>query len=66
MKCAADGTCRASRGVGRFLIGKAIDRKANEAATFVDVLDGLSAGLFLIDTKGLLVHANAPPRAARR
>jgi DNA-binding CsgD family transcriptional regulator len=44
------------------LIGKAIDRKANEAATFADVLDGLSAGLFLIDAKGLLVHANAAGR----
>src|SRR6266852_832444 len=44
------------------LIGKAIDRKAHEAATFADVLDGLSAGLFLIDAKGLLVHANAAGR----
>ena len=44
------------------LIGKAIDRKANEAATLADVLDGLSAGLFLIDAKGLLVHANTAGR----
>jgi DNA-binding CsgD family transcriptional regulator len=44
------------------LIGKAIDRKANEAAAFADVLDSLSAGLFLIDAKGLLVHANAAGR----
>jgi DNA-binding CsgD family transcriptional regulator len=44
------------------LIGKAIDRKANEAAAFADVLDNLSAGLFLIDAKGLLVHANAAGR----
>jgi DNA-binding CsgD family transcriptional regulator len=43
-------------------IGKAVDRKANEAATFADVLDSLSAGLFLIDAKGLLVHANAAGR----
>jgi DNA-binding CsgD family transcriptional regulator len=41
------------------LIGKAIDRKANEAAAFADVLDGLSAALFLIDANGLLVHVNA-------
>jgi DNA-binding CsgD family transcriptional regulator len=44
------------------LIGKAIDRKANEAAAFADVLDSLSAGLFLIDAKGVLVHANAAGR----
>ena len=43
-------------------IGKAIDRKANEAAAFADVLDGLSAGLFLIDANGLLVHVNAAGR----
>jgi DNA-binding CsgD family transcriptional regulator len=44
------------------LIGKAIDRKANEAAAFADVLDSLSAGLFLIDAKGVLVHTNAAGR----
>jgi DNA-binding CsgD family transcriptional regulator len=44
------------------LIGKAIDPKANEAAAFADVLDSLSAGLFLIDAKGVLVHANAAGR----
>ena len=43
-------------------IGKAVDRKANEAATFADVLDSLRAGLFLIDAKGVLVHANAAGR----
>jgi DNA-binding CsgD family transcriptional regulator len=43
-------------------IGKAVDRKANDAATFADVLDSLSAGLFLIDAKGLLVHANTAGR----
>jgi DNA-binding CsgD family transcriptional regulator/PAS domain-containing protein len=41
------------------LIGKAIDRKAGEAATFADILDTLSAGLFLIDANGRIVHANA-------
>jgi DNA-binding CsgD family transcriptional regulator len=44
------------------LIGKAIERKASEAATFADVLDGLNAGVFLIDANGLLVHANASGR----
>ena len=41
------------------LIGKAIDLKQTEAATFADILDGLSAGLFLIDANGRIVHANA-------
>jgi DNA-binding CsgD family transcriptional regulator len=44
------------------LIGKAIDRKADEAATFADILDTLSAGLFLIDANGRIVHANAAGR----
>ena len=41
------------------LIGKTIDFKQAEAAIFADVLDGLSAGLFLLDAGGRLVHANA-------
>jgi DNA-binding CsgD family transcriptional regulator len=41
------------------LIGRAIDLKQSEAATFADILDGLSAGLFLIDSNGRIVHANA-------
>jgi DNA-binding CsgD family transcriptional regulator len=41
------------------LIGKTIDLKQVEAATFADMLDGLSAGLFLIDADGCIVHANA-------
>ena len=41
------------------LIGKAIEFKQAETATFVDVLDGLSVGLFLIDAQGRIVHANA-------
>lgn len=44
------------------LIGKAFDRKANEAAIFADILDTLSAGLFLIDANGRIVHANAAGR----
>jgi DNA-binding CsgD family transcriptional regulator len=44
------------------LIGKAIDQKANEAAIFAGVLDGLSAGVFLIDANGRVVHANAVGR----
>src|SRR6266851_2139543 len=44
------------------LIGKAIDQKANEDAAFADILDTLSAGLFLIDIDGQIVHANAAGR----
>jgi DNA-binding CsgD family transcriptional regulator len=41
------------------LIGKVIDLKQTEAATFADLLDGLSAGLFLIGADGRIIHANA-------
>jgi DNA-binding CsgD family transcriptional regulator len=45
------------------LIGRLIDLKAAEAATFADSLDGLSAGMFLIDASGHIVHANAAGHA---
>jgi len=41
------------------LIGNVIDLKRAEAATFADLLDGLSAGLFLVGGDGLIIHANA-------
>lgn len=41
------------------LVGRAIDLKAAEAATFADAFDGLSAGLFLVDANCRIVHANA-------
>jgi DNA-binding CsgD family transcriptional regulator len=41
------------------LIGRVIDLKTAEAATFAGTLDGLSAGLFLVDATGRIVHANA-------
>ena len=41
------------------LIGKTIEMKAAEAETFADTLDGLSAGMFLVDGEGRLVHTNA-------
>jgi DNA-binding CsgD family transcriptional regulator len=44
------------------LIGKVIDLKKAEAATFVDTLDGVSAGIFLVDATGYIVHANATGR----
>ena len=41
------------------LIGKAIEFKETEAARFAEMLDSLSAGLFLIAPDGRVVHANA-------
>ena len=40
------------------LIGKTIERKAAEAATLAATLDGLSAGVILIDANGRIVDAN--------
>jgi DNA-binding CsgD family transcriptional regulator len=40
------------------LIGKAIDLKNAEVATFSETLDGISAGMFLVDMTGRIVHAN--------
>jgi DNA-binding CsgD family transcriptional regulator/PAS domain-containing protein len=40
------------------LIGRLIDLKTAEAAMFAETLDGLSAGMFLIDAGGNIVHAN--------
>ncbi len=45
------------------LIGNIIDLKAAEAATFADTLDGIAAGMFLVDENGRIVHANAAGRA---
>ena len=44
------------------LIGKSVDLKDAQAAMLAETLDGLSAGLFLVDARGRVVHAN---RAAR-
>ena len=41
------------------MINKAIEVKKSEAATFADTLDGLSAGIFLVDAQCRIVHANA-------
>src|SRR5258707_6951165 len=41
------------------MINKAIDHKQSEAAAFADTLDGLSAGILLVDAGGRIVHANA-------
>jgi DNA-binding CsgD family transcriptional regulator len=44
------------------LIGKVIDLGQTKAQTFHEVLDGLSAGMFLVDARGRVVHANAAGR----
>lgn len=41
------------------LIGRMFEFKAAEVATFVDTLDGLGAGMYLVDAAGRLIHANA-------
>jgi DNA-binding CsgD family transcriptional regulator len=45
------------------LIGKMFEFKAAEVATFVDTLDGLAAGMYLVDAAGRLIHANAAGNA---
>ncbi len=45
------------------LIGKLIDLKKAEAASLADTLDGISAGMFLADAAGRIVHANAAGHA---
>jgi DNA-binding CsgD family transcriptional regulator len=44
------------------LIGKTIEMRAAEADALADTLDGLSAGMFLVDGEGRLVHSNASGR----
>ena len=41
------------------LIDRMFEFKAGEAATFVDALDGLSTGMYLVAAEGRLLHANA-------
>ena len=40
------------------LTGRVIGLQTAKAATFADTLDGLSAGMFLVDASGRIVHAN--------
>jgi DNA-binding CsgD family transcriptional regulator len=46
-----------------FAIGKVIDLHKVEAATLADTLDGLAAGMFIVDADARIVHANASGRA---
>jgi DNA-binding CsgD family transcriptional regulator len=43
--------------------GKVIDLSQAKAATFADILDGLSPAIYLVDADGLIVHGNAAGRA---
>jgi len=45
------------------LIGKVIDFHKVEAAALADTLDGLVAGMILVDPRGRIAHANAAGRA---
>src|SRR6185436_16229325 len=40
-------------------IGKTIESKQAEAATFADILDGLNTALLLVDAGGRIGHVNA-------
>ena len=45
------------------LVGRAIAHKGAEAATLADTVDGLRAGVFLVDGLARIVHANAEGQA---
>src|SRR6185369_2154759 len=45
------------------LIGRMFELATAEVATFVDTLDGLAAGMYLVDAAGRLIHANAAGHA---
>jgi DNA-binding CsgD family transcriptional regulator len=45
------------------LIGRVIDLKTAEAATFAETADGISAGMFFVDASGRIVYANASGHA---
>jgi len=45
------------------LIGKTLNLKQAEAVCFSDILDGLSAGMILVDANSRIVHANAAGNA---
>ncbi len=44
-------------------ISRVMEGKTAEATAFADALDGLAAGMFIVDAAGHLVHANASGRA---
>jgi DNA-binding CsgD family transcriptional regulator len=44
------------------MINKTIEHKKSQTATFADTLDGLSAGVFLVDAQCRIVHVNVAGR----
>jgi DNA-binding CsgD family transcriptional regulator len=44
-------------------IGRTIELKTAEAAALADTLDGIGAGMFLVDASGRIVHTNASGQA---
>ena len=48
------------------VVEKAIELRQAEAATFADILDNLSAGIFLVDAESGIVHTNAAGNALQR
>jgi DNA-binding CsgD family transcriptional regulator len=48
------------------MINKSIERRQSETAVFAEVLDGLSAGIFLVDAGCRIVHTNAAADAMLR
>ena len=45
------------------MINRAVECKKSETTTFADTLDGLSAGVFLVNTQCHIVHANVAGQA---
>lgn len=45
------------------LIGRLAKLKQAEAASFADILDGPSSGMFLVDGRGAIVHVNRAGKA---
>jgi DNA-binding CsgD family transcriptional regulator/PAS domain-containing protein len=45
------------------LVGRVIDLKKAEAASLTETLDGIGAGMFLVNAAGIIVHANEAGRA---
>ena len=45
------------------VVARLIERKTTEAENLTAALDGISAGMFLVDAEGRLVHANAAGHA---
>jgi DNA-binding CsgD family transcriptional regulator len=48
------------------LIGKVIELRQTEAATFADITDSLSAGIFLVDAGARVLHANTAGKVILR